>query len=172
VVDIAGSLVAMNERVITAVVHNQMAQIRAVESEFPVPIGFDEADTWEQLENYLDDLRFQEPVWEALIMHWAQGVSPEEPGRGLVWAVHEAVREENRLERLLMRAGDWDGTEDDTQRALAAGAHNVRMRQYQKRLKVAEKAVEAAHKIEASPKFWVTGPVPDIDPLMVAAGVS
>lgn len=156
-------LTAMYGRVIATVTANALAQIALVEDEFAVPLGFEPADRWEQLENYLDDLRGQDEVWTALIDHWSQT-------RGLLWAHHEAVREATRLERSLAKAGNWDGTEEDLPRAQDHGAFAVRLRQWQRRLGVAEKAVEAAHRIEAEPKFWVTREIAPYDPLMTAIG--
>lgn len=127
------------------------------------PAGFDETPVAEQLEDYLA-WRSDPAAWGERIAQWAAG-GDQSAGYAI------AVREATRLERALLRRGNWDGTAADAPRATAAGMRAVQVAKAAKALARTRKAAVRVTVDDEKPKAIVTPDVSVVSVLDLLAGI-
>lgn len=157
--DPSGGIPDFLKRVVEAVAQDKAAAIRDLtRTSTAVPAGYDEATRWEQLESYLDNLRGKPDIWNLLVLYWGQ--PPSTPAA----ALRHAVRENTRLETMLAKAGRWDGSEADWDRALADGAAATRGYWMSKRLRTAQVANDDLQKLLDKPPIRISPEIAAYDP--------
>lgn len=146
---------------VSEIVRNASAQVVdavAVVQEMlgPVPAGFDAVPLHEQLADYLL-WRSDPAAWEARIAEWGT-----ESDRAAGYAI--AVREADRLERALLRRGQWDGTDEDVFRAVRAGIQAVQMRRAAQAITRMARTMRRTSALDQKPKAIVIPdePIPSV----------
>lgn len=121
----------------------------------PAMPGLSQGSRWDQLEQWLT-LRADAGQFLALVQAWGQQV-------GMDAAVRVAIREANRLETGLARAGGWDGTDEDLPVAVGRGKAAVEGRALTRLLMQAQKAADKAEQMLARPRYRLTPVTPPAD---------
>lgn len=131
--------------------HNVQAALGANAPGLPV------GSEWDQCEQYLLTLRDNPEAWRSLIDTWSRSSS-------VAIAVRIAVREANRLERLLAGFGGWDYQPETMAGAVQYGADAVLRRAAQRAQKDAGQALEALARYHARPPTLVNPPLHIVQP--------
>lgn len=155
---------AAAERVVDRAAAAAVESARRVQARLgPRPAGFEEVPAAVQLAEYLT-WRSDPAAWSERIALWAGG-----DDRGAGYAI--AVREATRLERALLRRGNWDGTAEDAPRATAAGMRAVQVAQAARAVARSQRAAAAVAVAAGRPKALVTPDLPVTSVLDLLAGM-
>lgn len=151
------------ERIVTAVVERLLARYDAMLEELgPKPFGFVQANKWERLEAYLDQMRGDPFAWQNAVAYYRQQHG------NLAAAITQVMKEATAMERSLALEGGWDRTSADYARAVLAGATRVRAEMFARRTGDAERAMRDVEKQDRLPKPLVGPEIPPPPPFGAA----
>lgn len=115
------------------------------------PFGWTRGNKWDLAESYLE-VRDDPTAWAQMLSAYTLQV-------GELAAVTKLVKDATDMEKMLVREGQWDGTQADYDRAANAGALVVRGQQALRRLSLAQRGQRLAEAEMAKPQAWVSGPL-------------